>query len=674
MASAPAAGANPRSFAVAFGASSTDGALTFQEAVLHAQGMKLLGPHDRPIVTQRPIGVLKASDLPLRMMPDSATQLVNFVDVVCDFDAQPDYDRISDLMVKGDYESLPEKLRLKVTPTTPYTMQLCILPHDGNTTLVLKHVNFNGVKVNAVLVKSMCIGQPCVLDYGKHLRIGGAAFNHMLDQLGGFQIRYWTLAPKGTPKSSIISAEARRAGFEFIRKFGPKSNNENQFVEWTEHHVNEPCPIQGWERGLVKESLRNYSAGKVLAKTIRDFPLTLKDIVPWFTYDVLVNFLKDFDEFSILWVGKSGVGKTPVTKIIAQVVSKYLIERDNRTDLQPSFRTAKNLDFFRGEPGSVYKPDVFDDGILAKQTPDTLKFFHDPSEDDALVWARWGGSFFEKNQFRQSVSNPYDATAEPQKEDERMISHAGFVSMIAPTFHKDFSPEDVVSFLKRTHIVLFSEKWVYYRRAGTDPVGVPRIPYPGGEKDLLTPESKEAYGMYRKGRPFERPAYTEDMTWAVEFLRKVDRGEVIPRAHTITGRTLFSSAPSTRFWFPPLMPSAELAVKVKRERAFAFARKFSKSSTVIDLDSPSPKKLCVSSGSASSEVAEAGLSHAAAAPSGSASSEVAEAGPSRAAAAPSGSASSKVAEAGLSHAAAAPSGSASQDPMGLGFCMDDELP
>lgn len=302
------------------------------------------------------------------------------------------------------------------------------------------------------------------IDYGSHHQVGSIAFNHMMDLLGGFQVRYWQVVAKGLAKTSAMTTTARAVGFKFIKEEGPKANNGNQFVEWTEHHVNEPSPIQGWDRGLVKESLRNYAAGKVLAKTITGFPLTLKDIVPWFFHDVLINFLRDFEGHSIMWLGRSGIGKTPAAKTVAHAVSLYMLERDSVED-EPGFRTTKHIDFFRSEPGSIYKPDIFDDGVLAKLSADEYKSFHDPSEDDALLWARWGGAYFPKGQLRMSVSNPFDSTAESD-DDRNFVTHNAFVSMIGPNFSPTLQPEDVVAILKRTNIVLFTESWVYHRKAG----------------------------------------------------------------------------------------------------------------------------------------------------------------------------------------------------------------
>jgi len=380
MASAPQVGANPRSWAVDFGASEVDGALTFAEAVVAVSNMKLHGPLPQPLITDRAAGDLTPGDLPLRFLNEAATKRVQFLDVVTNVDGPINRDAIASAMTSGAYQTLPAPFGLKASfPGAPYTMQLVVVP-KGDKYTVVKMINFGKVKVHVGLIKAACVGVAMEIEYGKFHAVGSLAFNHMFDMLGGYQVRYWAVVPKGQAKTAVMTPEARAAGFAFIKEHGPKANTENQFVEWTEHHVNEPCPIQGWERALVKESLRNYAQGKVLAKTIANFPLTLKDIVPWFFHDVLVPFLAKTEEESIMWLGVSGVGKTPAAKTVAYAVSSYLLDRDERGE-QPGFRTTKHLDFFRAEPGSIYKPDIFDDGVLARLSADEFKSFHCPAED-----------------------------------------------------------------------------------------------------------------------------------------------------------------------------------------------------------------------------------------------------------------------------------------------------
>ncbi len=153
----------------------------------------------------------------------------------------------------------------------------------------------------------------------------------------------------------VFTRDHMAAGFVHIREKGPKSNNQNQFVEWTEMEINdEASPIFKWERGAVKESVRNYAAGEMLAKTIEDYPLTLKNLQPWFSHDVLKYTFSSLDSYSVVWVGSSGIGNTPAEKAVAMALSRHNVAETERDGLTPGFRTTINLDFFKYEPGSLF--------------------------------------------------------------------------------------------------------------------------------------------------------------------------------------------------------------------------------------------------------------------------------------------------------------------------------
>ena len=70
-------------------------------------------------------------------------------------------------------------------------------------------------------------------------RVAQMALNHMLDRMGGMQIRIWNLVPKSEKKTTLHQA-AREQGHKFIRDHGPRSNNRNQFMEWTDEQVHLP--------------------------------------------------------------------------------------------------------------------------------------------------------------------------------------------------------------------------------------------------------------------------------------------------------------------------------------------------------------------------------------------------------------------------------------------------
>ena len=53
---------------------------------------------------------------------------------------------------------------------------------------------------------------------------------------------------------------ARTAGYAFIRDHGPRSNSQNQFVEWTDEQIHlETSPIFGWTPGDVKDQAAKWT-------------------------------------------------------------------------------------------------------------------------------------------------------------------------------------------------------------------------------------------------------------------------------------------------------------------------------------------------------------------------------------------------------------------------------
>ena len=69
------------------------------------------------------------------------------------------------------------------------------------------------------------------IEYGGKYACGTKAFQLMLEKLGGYQARYWTLQPAGGPKASQ-DRESANAGFRFIEEKGPRSNAHNEQTEW----------------------------------------------------------------------------------------------------------------------------------------------------------------------------------------------------------------------------------------------------------------------------------------------------------------------------------------------------------------------------------------------------------------------------------------------------------
>ena len=82
------------------------------------------------------------------------------------------------------------------------------------------------------------------------------------------------------------------------------------------------------------------------------------DISNWFVevFDLVIPLLLSK---SVMFLGQAGFGKTPVMNILAMAMSRYHIRHsdlavhEGSANILPCFRSAPNLDFFRGERGAM---------------------------------------------------------------------------------------------------------------------------------------------------------------------------------------------------------------------------------------------------------------------------------------------------------------------------------
>lgn len=222
-------------------------------------------------------------------------------------------------------------------------------------------------------------------------------------------------------------------------------------------------------------------------------------------------------------------------------------------------------------------------------------------EEDATVWARYSSAQFDQGSGRHACNNPYNRLLECQLFESMQatgtwhIEHKDFLDVISPSFTGIEDSEDMAAILARTHIIVLTDNGVYYRVASTEKVNVHCIPWNTQEmKDILAPEYKPIFKAY-KADPENHvlpEGYHADSIWSQELLRKLLQGEHVPRTVTIRGRGLFSDAVRDVQQAPHLLPAAELAVKVKREKAEAIFKQLKRQppQNVIELDSPSPAK------------------------------------------------------------------------------------
>ncbi|CAE7830488.1 unnamed protein product [Symbiodinium necroappetens] len=431
----------------------------------------------------------------------------------------------------------------------------------------------------------------------------------MMDRMGGRQLRHWIIKPR-FEKKLTIDQQQREEGYQFIRDFGPKANNCNQFMEWTDEQIHTPGgKIENWPEGKVKEALHNYMRGRQNAKTLEFWPFTLKSFTPWFLDSVLTKMIPTMRQHSITWLGRTRTGKSFGSKTVLFMQSKFEIDDADRSDLVPSIVTAKNLDFFKAEPLTRFKPGVFDDGMLQKMDSSFLKAFLNPSEEDATVWARYTSAQFDQGAGRHACNNPYARDLDEKlymdmkKSKVWQAPHNKFIDMIKPSFAAIDEDEDMDAILARTHIILITDCGIYYRVASTSKDPISFIQWDDNEPmDLMTASQKPIFKQYKmQPHVHNYPAsYLEDLAWSQTLIRRLLNGEPVPRGHTVLRPTsLFgsSNARTAVASYPALLPEPELRVKIKKEKVDTAFRSLKGGTVVhtINIDSPSPKKSTASS-------------------------------------------------------------------------------
>lgn len=186
-----------------------DGALTFDEAVLKTSGNKLIGPDNKPHMSLRDAGTVQIGDLPLTFVEASHGKLEQFCDIILDYKCDKDEEFFENVIFKHiketEYDQLPAPFSLDGAPPVPFVTQIMLLrvapPEDADDpdatyVHILKHVYLHKNKIAAQVCINLCRGICHKFVRGNNFRAGLLAANYMMDQMGGFQVRFWTIQAK----------------------------------------------------------------------------------------------------------------------------------------------------------------------------------------------------------------------------------------------------------------------------------------------------------------------------------------------------------------------------------------------------------------------------------------------------------------------------------------------
>eukprot|EP00971_Amphidinium_carterae_P347094 6488925-Amphidinium_carterae.1 len=260
------------------------------------------------------------------------------------------------------------------------SVQWCVLTGEFGIKVVML-MEFPKRATVALLLKAVGDGELFQIDTAciASPRSVSTPIHFMFENMGGSILltRTLTVSEKSNSIERSLSAEDIDQGLQYLAERGPTSSCDILPFALKEH-VSTDSPLSGWQMSWIKEACRDRLEHNFKARTIADYPLTIHDLSSWCVHHLLAPALHYATSNSILWAGEPGVGKTPVANAIANVISEWHRIADELPS-GPSFKTASDLDMYRGELGSRQCPYIYDDGATDHDSVPRLKAFLDVS-------------------------------------------------------------------------------------------------------------------------------------------------------------------------------------------------------------------------------------------------------------------------------------------------------
>ena len=133
-------------------------------------------------------------------------------------------------------------------------------------------------------------------------------------------------------------------------------------------------------RSFVQRALDCLANDGCLAKLSDRYDLTVQ-AVDRLILDILEELLPYLRGHSLWLLGESGVGKTPLARIVSMMFSRY-------HGGCGQFRTAPEFDFFRGIFFDKATPAIFDDGEIGNEAIKKKKAFSDVGDSETILKER----------------------------------------------------------------------------------------------------------------------------------------------------------------------------------------------------------------------------------------------------------------------------------------------
>jgi hypothetical protein len=536
--------------------------------------------HDK---IQRAVALRNAKDLNVL-----APSIKHFVDIIEDYDGGVNYEQLRPIMRDLALDELPPPFSTPSVPSFTYKLQLFIVPQPNGKHCVVKHFYVPSEKVKAASVVPLIRGRGYEVAWGSNIKNTRKALQFMLEQMGGMQYRIHCLTAEtkraAAKRPQSKSEEDLDAGFDYILKCGVRDKADLGQLRWVVKEIaNEGSPIYGWHKGLVQEALSQLATDGTLAKTVTSFPLTVRDLQDWFAV-ILESLVHHCMDKSAWFLGEPGVGKTLVARLLAMMWSRF-------HGGDGAFKTANDMDFFRGAHFTKTLPALFDDGDIHTQAVAKLKAFSDVSDEESITRERWTAAKFVQGQLRLVCDNKYEHLPDLEESEVKEVTHKDFMDLIRPALPSDATRANAMALLKRATIIVNSKRWLYFRAPGEEERPVPRARF-HGKPDFFKDESKPVIAGYKKGKKEMPDGHDAAVAWEQTWLKEALRKSALGAAPAAASATAVPATP------PGCRP--EFVVKMEMDQDEFFDRSNGlmmacggPGGEVIDVDSPPPKRVKV---------------------------------------------------------------------------------
>ena len=293
---------------------------------------------------------------------------------------------------------------------------------------VVEYFHFNE-KVKHSEAKKLVNGPHCFnLSWSANKQVTTKILLHMMRNFGGHHFRYaswpeeWPKKGrgKGGNDKDPLTKEDIEAGFKLLREEAPRGNFDGEQLEWMmQQYIDPTSPINRFDKGSVKEMLGKLTAKGNLATTQDYCPIAWGDIPDWMQL-ILLPLLPLLLTTTMLLLGEAKQAKTPLNMILAFMFARFWGFRLGHL-AEVGMRMTTDMDFFRGEEGKHWIPCIFDDGDLWDQRIRVLKAFFDPTQFEAMVYARWGACKFVRGSKQWSMPAGGHASSYGDKPASRQI-------------------------------------------------------------------------------------------------------------------------------------------------------------------------------------------------------------------------------------------------------------